>query len=202
MFKFILFILLSLTNVVQAHIIMGVNQELAARDIKIVEDYFYGIYGIKLEQDIAVINEPNIEAYRKRIEGFKVNDAAVKATRSQAITSQGRAIVIDCGRLSNQEYLFFLAHEMVHQYQFQLRGKSAFNDLVMLEGLADLEAAKISDYRLVMADYKIPYEDLKSYADCERAIAKYGGDKVAKQIRYYVRNMDFGDYMAMMKCEE
>ena len=151
---------------------------------------------------MAVINEPNMKAYRKRLEEFKVNEAAKKAARSQAITSKGRAIVIDCGRLRRQEYLFFLAHEMIHQYQFQARGKDALQDMVMLEGLADIEASRISGYGLGIADYKIPYDEIQSYAACERAIAKYGGDKVAKQIRYYVRNMDFGDYMATMKCEE
>lgn len=195
MLKIMFIFLLCISNFAQAHVVMGVNKADAEQGIKIVEEYFYQNYGIKLEREVAVINEPNMKAYRKRLEEFKVNEAAKKAARSQAITSKGRAIVIDCGRLRRQEYLFFLAHEMVHQYQFQARKKDALQDMVMLEGLADIEASRISGYGLEIADYKIPYENLKSYEDYEKSIAKYGGRKVARQIRYYVKDMDFSCYM-------
>lgn len=195
MLKIMFIFLLCISNFAQAHVVMGVNKADAEQGIKIVEEYFNQKYGIKLEREVAVINEPNMKAYRKRLEEFKVNEAAKKAARSQAITSKGRAIVIDCGRLMRQEYLFFLAHEMVHQYQFQARGKDALQDMVMLEGLADIEASRISGYGLGIADYKIPYENLKSYKDCEKSIAKYGCRKVTRQIRYYVKDMDFSCYM-------
>lgn len=194
MFKIILFVLLSLPNLVQAHIVMGVNQAATRQGIETVENYFIENYGLKLERELAVINEPDIKAYRKRLEEFKVTGAAEKAARSQAITSKGRVIVIDCGRLSRREYLFFLAHEMVHQYQFQVKPRDALIDMVLLEGIADIEASKISGYDLPMADYKIPYADIKSYADCEKAIAEYGGRKVTYQIRYYARYKTFNDY--------
>lgn len=195
MFKIILLVLLSLPNLAQAHIVTGVNRDAAEHGIKVVEDYFIQNYGLELKRELAVVNEPDMKAYRKRLEEFKVTGAAEKAARSQAITSKGRVIVIDCGRLSRQEYLFFLAHEMVHQYQFQVRQKGALLDMVLLEGLADIEASKISGVRLEIADYKIPYEELKAYEDCEKAIVKYGGRKVVRQIRYYVKNMDFNCYM-------
>lgn len=195
MFKIILLVLLSLPNLAQAHIVTGVNRDAAEHGIKVVEDYFIQNYGLELKRELAVVNEPDLAAYRKRLKEFKVGSAAEKAARSQAITSKGRVIVIDCGRLSRQEYLFFLAHEMVHQYQFQVRQKGALLDMVLLEGLADIEASKISGVRLEIADYKIPYEELKAYEDCEKAIVKYGGRKVVRQIRYYVKNMDFNCYM-------
>jgi len=189
------FLLLSYTFTAQAHTVIGENKKETIENINIVQDFIYSNYGLVLEKDVIVINEPNIEAYTKRLAQLKIKNAEAVARRSQALTSKANIIIMDQSGLNKKMRLFFLAHELIHLFQFQYLKENAFDDMALLEGFADIIASDISGYKIDIVNYNISYKDLKKYQDFQIALEKYGANKVYAQSRYYAINKNFKKMM-------
>lgn len=140
----ILLIAMYLPSIVWSHQVVGNDRYDTPGKIAEIEKYFKERYNLELDRHVVVILEPSTKAYSRRLQSLKVKDYESIAYRSQALTSKENVIVIDCSGLSDRSYMFFLAHELVHQYQFQLLKEKTTEDMVAVEGLADIIASDIS----------------------------------------------------------
>lgn len=189
----ILLIAMYLPSIVWSHQVVGNDHYDTPGKIAEIENYFKERYNLELDRHVVVILEPSTKAYSRRLQSLKVKDYESIAYRSQALTSKENVIVIDCSGLSDHSYMFFLAHELVHQYQFQLSKEKTTEDMVAVEGLADIIASDISGYPIEIKNYKISYESIKSYYDFKSSLASRGSATIY-QARFFMRNANFLNY--------
>lgn len=183
---FIVFSLLVTPISTEAHQIIGGNQYWTREALKTIEDYFLKNDNIKLNKELTILNVFGEKELLKILKDNNVPNAEKIAKTAQAVTSQNNLIVINVCNLDENQYLFYLAHEMVHQYQHQILGDQFGKDMVYLEGSADILAGKISRIYVEKKNLKIPYEALKNYKD----YMSYP-DPIVKtlQVRYYMRKI-------------
>ena len=184
--KYIFLILLLICNISQAHKVIGGNENRTLQDIKIIENYYHHYDGIVLNRELVILNVFGSKRFKEELEKNNVVNAKLIAKRAQAITSRNNLIIINTAGLSDTEYLFYLAHEITHQYQYQLLGSSFTDDMVYLEGSADIMASKISGQYIEIVDKKIPYDSIKDYHSFINY--KHSPDHIY-QARYYMRNI-------------
>ena len=184
--KYIFLILLLICNISQAHKVIGGNENRTLQDIKIIENYYHHYDGIVLNRELIILNVFGSKRFKEELEKNKIVNAKLIAKRAQAVTSRNNLIIINTAGLSDTEYLFYLAHEITHQYQYQLLGNSFTDDMVYLEGSADIMASKISGQYIEIVDKKIPYDSIKDY----RSFMNYKhSPNHIYQARYYMRNI-------------
>ena len=184
--RYIFLILLLICNISQAHKVIGGNENRTLQDIKIIENYYHHYDGIVLNRELVILNVFGSKRFKEELEKNKIANAKLIAKRAQAVTSRNNLIIINTAGLSDTEYLFYLAHEMTHQYQYQLLGNSFTDDMVYLEGSADIMASKISGEYIEIIDKKIPYDSIKDYHSFINY--KHSPDHIY-QARYYMRNI-------------
>ena len=184
--RYIFLILLLICNISQAHKVIGGNENRTLQDIKIIENYYHHYDGIVLNRELVILNVFGSKRFKEELEKNNVVNAKLIAKRAQAITSRNNLIIINTAGLSDTEYLFYLAHEITHQYQYQLLGSSFTDDMVYLEGSADIMASKISGQYIEIVDKKIPYDSIKDYHSFINY--KHSPDHIY-QARYYMRNI-------------
>lgn len=184
--KYIFLILLLICNISQAHKVIGGNENRTLQDIKIIENYYHHYDGIVLNRELIILNVFGSKRFKEELEKNNVVNAKLIAKRAQAVTSRNNLIIINTAGLSDTEYLFYLAHEITHQYQYQLLGSSFTDDMVYLEGSADIMASKISGQYIEIIDKKIPYDSIKDYHSFINY--KHSPDHIY-QARYYMRNI-------------
>ena len=184
--KYIFLILLLICNISQAHKVIGGNENRTLQDIKIIENYYHHYDGIVLNRELIILNVFGSKRFKEELEKNNVVNAKLIAKRAQAVTSRNNLIIINTAGLSDTEYLFYLAHEITHQYQYQLLGSSFTDDMVYLEGSADIMASKISGQYIEIVDKKIPYDSIKDYHSFINY--KHSPDHIY-QARYYMRNI-------------
>lgn len=184
--KYIFLILLLICNISQAHKVIGGNENRTLQDIKIIENYYHHYDGIVLNRELIILNVFGSKRFKEELEKNKIVNAKLIAKRAQAVTSRNNLIIINTAGLSDTEYLFYLAHEITHQYQYQLLGNSFTDDMVYLEGSADIMASKISGQYIEIVDKKIPYDSIKDYHSFINY--KHSPDHIY-QARYYMRNI-------------
>lgn len=184
--KYIFLILLLICNISQAHKVIGGNENRTLQDIKIIENYYHHYDGIVLNRELIILNVFGSKRFKEELEKNKIVNAKLIAKRAQAVTSRNNLIIINTAGLSDTEYLFYLAHEITHQYQYQLLGNSFTDDMVYLEGSADIMASKISGQYIEIVDKKIPYDSIKDYHSFINY--KHSPDHIC-QARYYMRNI-------------
>ena len=184
--KYIFLILLLICNISQAHKVIGGNENRTLQDIKIIENYYHHYDGIVLNRELVILNVFGSKRFKEELEKNKIVNAKLIAKRAQAVTSRNNLIIINTAGLSDTEYLFYLAHEITHQYQYQLLGNSFTDDMVYLEGSADIMASKISGQYIEIVDKKIPYDSIKDYHSFINY--KHSPDHIY-QARYYMRNI-------------
>lgn len=184
--RYIFLILLLICNISQAHKVIGGNENRTLQDIKIIENYYHHYDGIVLNRELVILNVFGSKRFQEELEKNNIVNAKLIAKRAQAVTSRTNLIIINTAGLSDTEYLFYLAHEMTHQYQYQLLGSSFTDDMVYLEGSADIMASRISGHYIEIIDKKIPYKDIKDYHSFINY--KHSPDHIY-QARYYMRNI-------------
>lgn len=184
--KYIFLILLLICNISQAHKVIGGNENRTLQDIKIIENYYHHYDGIVLNRELVILNVFGSKRFKEELEKNKIVNAKLIVKRAQAVTSKNNLIIINTAGLSDTEYLFYLAHEITHQYQYQLLGNSFTDDMVYLEGSADIMASKISGQYIEIVDKKIPYDSIKDYHSFINY--KHSPDHIY-QARYYMRNI-------------
>ena len=184
--KYIFLILLLICNISQAHKVIGGNENRTLQDIKIIENYYHHYDGIVLNRELVILNVFGSKRFQEELEKNNIVNAKLIAKRAQAVTSRNNLIIINTAGLSDTEYLFYLAHEITHQYQYQLLGSSFTDDMVYLEGSADIMASKISGQYIEIVDKKIPYDSIKDYHSFINY--KHSPDHIY-QARYYMRNI-------------
>ena len=184
--RYIFLILLLICNISQAHKVIGGNENRTLQDIKIIENYYHHYDGIVLNRELVILNVFGSKRFKEELEKNKIVNAKLIAKRAQAVTSRNNLIIINTAGLSDTEYLFYLAHEITHQYQYQLLGNSFTDDMVYLEGSADIMASKISGQYIEIVDKKIPYDSIKDYHSFINY--KHSPDHIY-QARYYMRNI-------------
>ena len=184
--KYIFLILLLICNISKAHKVIGGNENRTLQDIKIIENYYHHYDGIVLNRELVILNVFGSKRFKEELEKNKIVNAKLIAKRAQAVTSRNNLIIINTAGLSDTEYLFYLAHEITHQYQYQLLGNSFTDDMVYLEGSADIMASKISGQYIEIVDKKIPYDSIKDYHSFINY--KHSPDHIY-QARYYMRNI-------------
>ena len=184
--RYIFLILLLICNISQAHKVIGGNENRTLQDIKIIENYYHHYDGIVLNRELVILNVFGSKRFKEELEKNNVVNAKLIARRAQAVTSRNNLIIINTAGLSDTEYLFYLAHEITHQYQYQLLGSSFTDDMVYLEGSADIMASKISGQYIEIVDKKIPYDSIKDYHSFINY--KHSPDHIY-QARYYMRNI-------------
>ena len=184
--RYIFLILLLICNISQAHKVIGGNENRTLQDIKIIENYYHHYDGIVLNRELVILNVFGSKRFKEELEKNNVVNAKLIAKRAQAVTSRNNLIIINTAGLSDTEYLFYLAHEITHQYQYQLLGSSFTDDMVYLEGSADIMASKISGQYIEIVDKKIPYDSIKDYHSFINY--KHSPDHIY-QARYYMRNI-------------
>ena len=184
--KYIFLILLLICNISQAHKVIGGNENRTLQDIKIIENYYHHYDGIVLNRELIILNVFGSKRFKEELEKNNVVNAKLIAKRAQAVTSRNNLIIINTAGLSDTEYLFYLAHEITHQYQYQLLGSSFTDDMVYLEGSADIMASRISGQYIEIVDKKIPYDSIKDYHSFINY--KHSPDHIY-QARYYMRNI-------------
>ena len=184
--RYIFLILLLICNISQAHKVIGGNENRTLQDIKIIENYYHHYDGIVLNRELVILNVFGSKRFKEELEKNKIVNAKLIAKRAQAVTSRNNLIIINTAGLSDTEYLFYLAHEITHQYQYQLLGNSFTDDMVYLEGSADIMASKISGQYIEIIDKKIPYDSIKDYHSFINY--KHSPDHIY-QARYYMRNI-------------
>lgn len=184
--KYIFLILLLICNISQAHKVIGGNENRTLQDIKIIENYYHHYDGIVLNRELVILNVFGSKRFKEELEKNKIVNAKLIAKRAQAVTSRNNLIIINTAGLSDTEYLFYLAHEITHQYQYQFLGNSFTDDMVYLEGSADIMASKISGQYIEIVDKKIPYDSIKDYHSFINY--KHSPDHIY-QARYYMRNI-------------
>ena len=184
--KYIFLILLLICNISQAHKVIGGNENRTLQDIKIIENYYHHYDGIVLNRELIILNVFGSKRFKEELEKNKIVNAKLIAKRAQAVTSRNNLIIINTAGLSDTEYLFYLAHEITHQYQYQLLGNSFTDDMVYLEGSADIMASKISGQYIEIVDKKIPYDSIKDYHSFMNY--KHSPNHIY-QARYYMRNI-------------
>lgn len=168
-----------------AHQIIGGNQYWTREAIKTIENYFLKNDNIKLNKELTILNVFGEKELLKILKDNNIPNAERISKTSQAVTSRNNLIVVNICNLDEKQYLFYLAHEMIHQYQHQILGDQFGKDMIYLEGSADILAGKISRIYVEKKNLKIPYESIKNYKD----YMSYP-DPIAKtlQARYYVNN--------------
>ena len=184
--RYIFLILLLICNISQAHKVIGGNENRTLQDIKIIENYYHHYDGIVLNRELVILNVFGSKRFQEELEKNNIVNAKLIAKRAQAVTSRNNLIIINTAGLSDTEYLFYLAHEITHQYQYQLLGSSFTDDMVYLEGSADIMASKISGQYIEIVDKKIPYDSIKDYHSFINY--KHSPDHIY-QARYYMRNI-------------
>ena len=184
--KYIFLILLLICNISQAHKVIGGNENRTLQDIKIIENYYHHYDGIVLNRELIILNVFGSKRFKEELEKNKIVNAKLIAKRAQAVTSRNNLIIINIAGLSDTEYLFYLAPDITHQYQYQLLGSSFTDDMVYLEGSADIMASKISGQYIEIVDKKIPYDSIKDYHSFINY--KHSPDHIY-QARYYMRNI-------------
>ena len=184
--RYIFLILLLICNISQAHKVIGGNENRTLQDIKIIENYYHHYDGIVLNRELVILNVFGSKRFQEELEKNNIVNAKLIAKRAQAVTSRTNLIIINTAGLSDTEYLFYLAHEMTHQYQYQLLGNSFTDDMVYLEGSADIMASRISGHYIEIIDKKIPYASIKDYHSFINY--KQSTDNIY-QARYYMRNI-------------
>ena len=184
--RYIFLILLLICNISQAHKVIGGNENRTLQDIKIIENYYHHYDGIVLNRELVILNVFGSKRFQEELEKNNIVNAKLIAKRAQAVTSRNNLIIINTAGLSDTEYLFYLAHEITHQYQYQLLGNSFTDDMVYLEGSADIMASRISGQYIEIVDKKIPYDSIKDYHSFINY--KHSPDHIY-QARYYMRNI-------------
>lgn len=180
------FILLFLSQSTQAHKITG-----TASDIKLAEqtitrieqhlDYKY--------ENLTIEFAKSYGEYRKLLKNYngispkKIN---YLVKNSIAINIWGKnTITINKEGLTKEQLRFYLAHELIHDYQANTHDFDYLNDKAKIEGEADILASRITGYKITSKNHNIPYEKLVDYKDWE----KYPKKKVLEQIRWYYVNV-------------
>ena len=184
---FTVFSLLIVPISTDAHQIIGGNQYWTREALKTIENYFLKNDNIKLNKDLTILNVFGEKELLKVLKDNNIPNAEKIAKTAQAVTSRNNLIVINIYNLDQNQYLFYLAHEMVHQYQHQILGDRFGQDMVYLEGSADILAGKISVIYIEKKNLKIPYESLKNYKDY---MAYPNPINKTLQARYYMKNIN------------
>ena len=169
-----------------AHKIIGGNQYWTREALKRIENYFLKNDNIKLDKELTILNVFGEKELLKILKDNYIPNAEKISKTAQAVTSRNNLIVINVYNLDQNQYLFYLAHEMIHQYQHQILGEQFGKDMVYLEGSADILAGKISGIYVEKKNLKIPYESIKNYKDYmsyPNPIAK------TLQARYYMKEI-------------
>ena len=169
-----------------AHQIIGGNKYWTREALKRIENYFLKNDNIKLDKELTILNVFGEKELLKILKDNYIPNAEKISKTAQAVTSRNNLIVINVYNLDQNQYLFYLAHEMIHQYQHQILGEQFGKDMVYLEGSADILAGKISGIYVEKKNLKIPYESIKNYKDYmsyPNPIAK------TLQARYYMKEI-------------
>lgn len=184
--KIILAIMLAfICNTASAHTIIGDNKHQTECALKKIENYYLKKDNLRLDHDLIIINLPNQKAMQAELEKHNIKNAKKIASTAAAVTSKENAILINTYNLTDQQYLFYLAHEVTHQYQYQLLKEKFLDDMVYLEGTADILASRISGLPIEKRNLKIPYETISTYAGFNNY--PKSPDQVL-QARYYMKN--------------
>ena len=149
--------------------------------------YFQKEYGLSLKKDISIYVAKDTKEYKKKLKFYEYNEiGAYKNTYALAFeNSLINSIYINyeaCG----ERFLFTLAHELTHVYQYLYYPEKVQNeDYMILEGKADMIASKITGYPIKVFDHGIPYENIKSKENRAKTMTKQGVETVKEQERFY-----------------
>lgn len=188
-FPLLITFLFCITSFCEAHTSIGYKPERTDNCIRQVEAYFRDNYHLSLKNDITVYVTKSFKEYQSVLERCNVPNAKELTRNSYAVTSKNNTILINGSGLSDKHFFFILAHEMVHRYQFE-NYNDPHGDYVLLEGLADNIASKISGYYIETQDHDIPYEELKSREQFFTSCKNRRNDTL-EQIRYYTKDLSF-----------
>lgn len=173
----------------QAHKAIGYKPERTMEGIQKTEQYFRDNYNLSLKNDVIVYVTKSYKEYQSVLEKFNVPNAKELTRNSYAVTSGTNGILINGSGLSDRHFLFILAHELVHKYQFE-NYPNPHADYVLLEGKADIIAEEISKYDIPVSNHNIPYEELKTREGFFKNSKNRPNDTL-EQIRYYAKKIPF-----------
>ena len=184
-----IFLIIGLFSSTEAHKAIGKNPAITMENIKLIENYFQSNYDLKLKNEVTVYVTKTEKEYKDVLMRCNVPNAKEIARNSYAVTSKNNTILINGEPLSKKHFLFVLAHEMVHRYQFE-NLENPHDDYVLLEGHADIIAEKISKYNIISRDHGIDYNELKTR---NQFFNNYKNNKEMKleQIRFYAEKIPF-----------
>lgn len=184
-----IFLTIGLFSSTEAHKAIGKDPAITMENIKLIENYFKTHYNLTLKNEITVYVTKTEKEYKDVLVRCNVPNAKEIAHNSYAVTSKNNTILINGSVLSKKHFLFILAHEMVHRYQFE-NLTNPHDDYVLLEGHADIIAEKISNYYIIARDYRIPYDELKT-RDGFFKHNRQNKQQTLEQIRYYAEKVPF-----------
>lgn len=177
------------TSFCMAHKATGVNPNRTLAYMAQVEDYFERTYGIVLHNEITVHVAKSYKQYRRGMGERNTENPRKFAQNTQGVTSADHTILINDEELSDEQFFFVLAHEMVHQYQYEY-WPNWNSDYVQLEGQADIVASQISGYPVSIRDHGIPYKNFVSREQYFKEVDK-DSQTAMEQIRYYASQSRF-----------
>lgn len=184
-----IFLTIGLFASTEAHKAIGKDPTITMENIKLIENYFQSNYDLKLKNEVTIYVTKTEKEYKDILIHCNVPNAKEIARNSYAVTSKNNTILINGSVLSKKHFLFILAHEMVHRYQFE-NLENPHDDYVLLEGHADIIAEKISNYYIIARDYRIPYNELKT-RDGFFKHNRQNKQETLEQIRYYAEKIPF-----------
>ena len=190
----IIAIIMLMANAASAHKVTGYEPKRTQEGINVIENFFKEKYGLELKNEIWVHVVNNYKDFEVILKVNNVPDYEGLTRATYAVTSGNNILINACG-LSDETFLFVLAHEFTHKYQAE-NMKDVHTDYVQMEGQADIVAGKISKKEIIIKDHKVPYEALKSreqfFKQCE-----LDPKKTLEQIRYYASKTDFLESLKM-----
>lgn len=137
--RILLIFLVLLCSRVHAHVILGERIEWVQQDLPKIEQYFQK----PLDKTLLICVVPTKQTYKKELLKYKIKEADTLIRTSYAVTSAGNVILINSEELSRKHFLFVLAHEMAHQYQFERYGCVILHKRDWMEQDADRHARNI-----------------------------------------------------------
>ena len=180
------------SSISEAHQATGVNPKRTLAYMSQIEDYFEQTYGITLHNEITVHVAKSYKQYRREMGERNTENPRKFAQNTLGVTSANHTILINDEDLTEEHFFFVLAHEMVHQYQYEYWPNWS-EDYVQLEGQADVIASKITGYPIIIRDHGIPYKKLMSREQYFKRIHKDRQNTI-EQIRFYASQSSFLGY--------
>lgn len=128
------------------------------------------------------------------------NETYIVNNSSAVYISYANLIIVDMDVANENNYSYFLTHELIHKYQELQIVKDRFdlNDSFhegLSEGNANAITNKLTRIHLIEpVNHDIPFANLVTEDDLSKSIDKYGATKVMEQCTFYAE-----EYLKMYK---